>query len=345
LPAECKNGQGDGVFRAASTDQRMVWVSYSGMAKGSWGARRGIEKHSGQRRASFCACVVSIGVHLTLLTVFGVLRFSGSVAQMSGLAIPAARVEQKEDLPQAASVIPKPKVKRAEVKDSVRGGAGFFPGERIFGDVKQGPESSEGLWKSSVSLSSLWSPRPEDLAGRPGLFGSFSERRKVCYLVDCSGSMRGVFGRVREELKESIGNLQADEYFYIIFFGGDRLFEFGDGSLVRATLGAKSSAQRFIDSVGPAGQTNALAALERAVQIRDGRGEGSSVIYFLTDGFELAKENEGKFLQEAGDLLGRFVPVAMVNVIGFWPQGGDRKMLQAMAKQGGGEFVLIEGDM
>jgi hypothetical protein len=32
-------------------------------------------------------------------------------------------------------------------------------------------------------------------------------------------------------------------------------------------------------------------------------------------------------------------------VIGFWPQGGDRKMLQAMAKQGGGEFVLIEGDM
>jgi hypothetical protein len=322
----------------------MVWVSYSGTAKGSFGARRGVEKSFRQRRASFYACAVSLGVHLTLLTIFGVVRFSGSAAQMSWLPVPAARVEWKENLSQAASVIPKPKVKRAETKHSVRGAAGFLPAERIIGDVKLGLENSEGLWKSSVSSSPLWSPRPADLAGRVGLFGSFSEQRKVCYLVDCSGSMRGVFGRVREELKESIGNLQADEHFYIIFFGGDSLFEFGDGRLVRAGLKARSSAERFIDSVRPAGQTNALAALERAVQIRDGRGEGSSVIYFLTDGFELAKENEGKFLQEAGDLLGRFVPVAMVNVIGFWPQGGDRKMLQAMAKQGGGEFVLIEGD-
>ena len=118
---------------------------------------------------------------------------------------------------------------------------------------------------------------------RIGFFGSFTERRKICYLVDCSGSMRGVFRRVRKELKESIGNLQRDQYFHIIFFGGGRLIEFSNGRLLRVTEKAKFSACDFIDSVEPVEQTNAL---ERGMQIRgsgwhcrqlcDGHAVGSS---------------------------------------------------------------------
>jgi len=173
-------------------------------------------------------------------------------------------------------------------------------------------------------------------------FGSWTDQRKVCYLVDCSGSMQGMFGRVQRKLKDSIKGLQPDQYFYIIFFGGDRLFEFGDGELLRARRQAKSAAYDFIDSVRPAGQTNAIAALERAVQIRDSRGAGPSVVYFLTDGFELTTEDEQRFSQKISNLLKRFAPRPRINTIGFWSAGSDRKMLETMAKQSGGEFVFVE---
>ena len=136
-------------------------------------------------------------------------------------------------------------------------------------------------------------------------FGSWTDRRKVCYLVDCSGSMQGIFGRVRKKLKESIANLQPDQYFYIIFFSSN-LSESGEGHLLRATEPAKSAAYDFIDSIRPAGQTNALAALERAVQIRDSSNISPSVVYFLTDGFELTTEDAQRLPQKTANLLRRF---------------------------------------
>ncbi|HUT29157.1 MAG TPA: VWA domain-containing protein [Sedimentisphaerales bacterium] len=295
-------------------------------------------------RSNCWAWVISIGVHLTALMVFGAVRFSGSVAEVRQLPIPAAKVNQPRNLPQTWWVIPRPKVKRSPVKSLAEGAERLLQVGGTFDAVKPGPRNPGSPGKCSVSQSSLWSPQPGDLSGRIWFFGSSAEERKVCYLVDCSGSMRGVFGRVCEELKESIGNLQPDQYFYIIFFGGEDLFEFGDGRLVRATHKAKSAAQGFIDSIQPAGQTNALPALERAMQIKDGQGEVSSIVYFLTDGFELTSENEQSFLQKASDLQRRFAPRTRVNTIGFWPQSSDRRMLEAIARQSGGEFVIVEGD-
>ena len=172
-------------------------------------------------------------------------------------------------------------------------------------------------------------------------FGSWTDQRKVCYLVDCSGSMQGIFGRVRKKLKESIGNLQPDQYFYIIFFGSEKLFEFGNGRLLRATREAKSAACEFIDSARPAGRTNALVAMERAVKVRDESGHSPAVIYFLTDGFELTTKDVPRFSQKIVNLLKRFAPATKINTIGFWPQSQDRRMLETIARQSGGEFILV----
>jgi hypothetical protein len=139
-------------------------------------------------------------------------------------------------------------------------------------------------------------------------------------------------------------NLQPDQYFCIIFFGGDRLFEFSDGRLLRATQKTKSAAYAFIDSIQPKGQTNALGALERSVRIRDSQGGTPSIIYFLTDGFELAAEDACRFSQKIANLQKLFAPTARINTIGFWTQGDDREMLQAIARQSGGEFVFVDGD-
>jgi hypothetical protein len=85
--------------------------------------------------------------------------------------------------------------------------------------------------------------------------------------------------------------------------------------------------------------------LERAVRIRDGSGVGPSVIYFLTDGFELTNEDAQGFSRKVKDLLKRFVPTTKINTIGFWPQISDREMLGVMARQSGGECVIIgDGD-
>ena len=185
-----------------------------------------------------------------------------------------------------------------------------------------------------LSTSTTVSPKVE-------FFGSVTEGRKICYVVDCSGSMRGAFGRVQKELIESIDSLEADRYFYVIFFASDKLFEYGDGKLIRATPQAKSAVREFIKSVQPLGSTNAMAALERAMQIRDGKGAAPAIIYFLTDGFELTNENAYSFADKVLNVRKSFAPATKINTIGFWVQRADGRILERIAKQSGGECVLV----
>ncbi|MDH4241219.1 MAG: VWA domain-containing protein [Phycisphaerae bacterium] len=296
---------------------------------------------------TFWAWMASIAVHLIVLAVFGLVKFPQSQTQLRDVPIPTATVSHVKKLIEAAPVIPKPKIKKASKAEFAGGensAAHKLTVGRIFEAAKPGNKDLGDLAKPSVSESVYVLPGSKVLSPRIEFFGSFSDQRKVCYLVDCSGSMQGVFGRVQRKLKESIRGLQADQYFYIIFFGGDKLFESGGGQLLRAGEKAKSSAYDFIDSIQPAGLTNAPAALERAVQIRDGRGLSPSVIYFLTDGFELTAKGTQIFSQKVADLLRRFAPTTRINTIGFWPQSSDRKMLEEIARHSGGEFVLISDD-
>jgi hypothetical protein len=298
------------------------------------------------RRGSvaFWAWIGSIAVHLIVLTAFGFIKFSQSQAYPQEVPILTAKVSRIKRLMGTSPIIPKPKIKkpiRTEPTGRVNASAVKLSVGRIFGAAK--PDNQRGdLVKPSGSQSVYALPDSKILPNKIGFFGSFTDQRKACYLVDCSGSMQGVFRRVQRKLKESIGDLQADQYFYIIFFGGGRLFETGGGRLVRAGEESKSAAYEFIDSTRPAGRTNALAALERAVQIRDGAGAGSSVIYFLTDGFELTNESAQEFSRKAAELRKRFAPTTKINTIGFWPQLSDRRILEVIAEQSGGECVFID---
>jgi hypothetical protein len=308
-------------FLALLMNQRMVW---------SGGVR-------------FWAWMVSIVVHLTVLTALGFVGFSQAEVGVEQKPVPTAKISQIQKLVRAAPVIPKPKVTRPAERRFAEKSGGLLPVNQIFSAVRPVSKDWPSLAKSSVSMSEISLPSSADLREGIEFFGSFTDERKVCYVVDCSGSMRGVFGQVQKKLSESIRNLQPDQYFYIIFFGGDRLFESGDGELLRATEEVKSAAYEFIDSIQPAGQTNALAAFERAVQICDSMAQSAAVVYFLTDGFELTTENERRFSQKVAKLLAKFAPRTKINTIGFWPQGDDCEMLRTIATQSGGDFVLIDG--
>jgi len=297
------------------------------------------------RRGSvtFWAWMASITVHIIALTAFGFVKFSQAQAGARQRPTPMAKVSQIQKLIEAAPVIPKPKVKRYAQERFTRKTDRLLPVNRIFSTAKPGTQGWLNPAKLSASQSVFSLASSADLPKGIEFFGSFTDQRKLCYLVDCSGSMQGIFGQVRKKLKDSIASLQPDQYFYIIFFGGNRLLEFGNGYLVRAAEQAKHSAYDFIDLVKPAGQTNALAALERAVHIRDGRGQSPSIVYFLTDGFELTTEDEQGFSRRIANLLKRFAPTTRINTIGFWPESDDRKMLETIAKQSGGESVFITG--
>ena len=177
---------------------------------------------------------------------------------------------------------------------------------------------------------------------RTEFFGSVTDQRKICYVVDCSGSMHGLFGQVRRQLKKSIDQLQPDEYFSIVFFRGEQLIELGNGQLLRATGKAKSMAYDLIDIVDLGGKTNALNALIRAMEVHDESGKSAELIYFLTDGFDLETDSAKKYVLQVEEIRKKLAPQTKINTIGIWTRLADRQMLRAIARQSGGEFVNIE---
>lgn len=292
---------------------------------------------------AFWAWVTSFAVHLMVLTCFGFVTFSRCEVQISKGPAPMAKVSRVKKLTRSIPVIPKPKVKTPAKALSVKDEDRPLSVNAVFGAAKLRSQDLPNSAKPSVSAGGLSLGGAGAVAHTVEFFGSYADERKVCYLVDCSGSMRGVFGQVRAKLGESIARLQPDQFFCIIFFSSDRLIEFGDGWLVRATEQAKSLAFELIDSVEPAGQTDVLTALERAVQVRDHMGMRPAVIYFLTDGFELTTDGQQRFLQIVTNLMARFAPSTCINTIGFCPIREDRKILKMIAEQTGGEFVFISG--
>ncbi len=293
--------------------------------------------------AAFWAWVTSIAAHLVVLTCFGFVTFSRYEVPMVQRPAPTAKMSRLKNFATSAPLVPKPKVKRPAKAIPVKDEETVLALNPVLGFAGSHPQDMPHLANPSFSADGLSLAGAGAVAHTVEFFGISTDERKVCYLVDSSGSMRGVFGQVRTRLAESIARLKPDQFFCIIFFSGDRLIEFKDGCLVRAAEQAKSAAFAFIDSVEPTGQTDVLMALERAVQVRDRSGVGPAAIYLLTDGFELTSEVQQRFLQKVANLLARFAPGTSINTIGFCSLREDGKILRMIAEQTKGEFVLISG--
>lgn len=289
------------------------------------------------------AWTASAIIHLAIFGVCAVIKSSQSHSTDNLKEAPEAKVSWVRTFVCTEPVMPKPTVKRPGKDRFAAKPAKLLPLSRIFDTATGVPENRQDFAKPAV-LASGSSVKAAVLPKGIEFFGSWTDSRKICYLVDCSGSMYGVFTRVKKQLKVSIADLQPDKYFSIIFFGDDRLFEFDDGRLVRATDKSKLRAYTFIDSVRPAGRTNAMAALERAVRIRDNDGACASVIYFLTDGFELTSKDTQQFGRAVAELLDSFAPGTKINTIGFWSVDDDRRILEMIAGQSGGEYVQVTDD-
>ncbi len=181
-------------------------------------------------------------------------------------------------------------------------------------------------------------PQPDEVE----FFGQKSRVQRVCYVVDCSGSMYGRMYLVKDQLKESILKLNSRQGFSILFFmEGQTILTSGGDTLTPATAGAKSVALELIGSVRPSGSTDAGHALEAAMQLKDTSGKGPEVVYFLTDGFDLDPQSSRLFTEKVNRLRSTHAPAAILHTIGFAPQPQDRQMLKRLAQNTGGAFIEI----
>ncbi len=282
---------------------------------------------------------LSIVFHVLLLVTFAFIKFSAGPKNLSHLATPVTSIKTITAITNLSPIVPKPKVNEISHKP-----------DRIIANIIP-PLPKMANPKPSLDLAAVDEiPLAEAIGSEASIeasaiefFGQTTYCRKVCYVVDCSGSMQGMFSRVRDKLKRSVQNLQPDQYFYIIFFRGDRLVESGTGRLRRATPRAKISASKFIDSVRPAGKTNALNALIRAMRITDPAKRPPELIYFLTDGFDLeasqTNQKNAGFADELEKARRKYAPGTAINTIGFWTQTADINILKAIAKNSSGTFI------
>ena len=191
-------------------------------------------------------------------------------------------------------------------------------------------------------IESDMSPPVETMVNEVEFFGRKSMVQRVCYVVDCSGSMYGSMYLVRDQLKQSILNLNSQQAFCVVFFmEGRKILTTGNGTLQPATFKAKSKAVHLIESVRPAGSTDAEHALQQAMKLKDDAGGRPEVIYFLTDGFDLDPDRSTQFVKQIERLRRSSAPGAVLHTIGFWPQPQDRQMLRSLAQNAGGEFIEI----
>jgi hypothetical protein len=155
--------------------------------------------------------------------------------------------------------------------------------------------------------------------------------------------MFGRMGLVRRQLTEAVSRLTPDQYFSILFFkGSGRIAETGNGALRRAVPAAKQEAMGLIEAVCPEGQADALPALARALQLKTAEGQGADLIYFLTDGFDMSREQTVDLAGRVEELRRHLAPQAVLHTIALWASPEDREVLERMAQQSGGTCTRIE---
>lgn len=160
-----------------------------------------------------------------------------------------------------------------------------------------------------------------------GLGKGAQHARKICYIVDRSGSMVDEIEYVKEEVMRSISRLHRVQQFHIIFFSGGPPIESPPGKFVHAIREYKKQAFEFLSTIEAGGRTNPVRAMGRAFHL------GADLIYFLTDG-EFSPELVQKLQGWNKDQKVRIYTIAFIRRSG-------EDLLRQIARQNGGDYTFV----
>jgi len=294
----------------------------------------------GHGRYRLWAAVASVVFHVVVLSVLAAARLYPESTPLTANQSEQARLARVRSITQSCPLVPKPNIKHGI-------DAHFIPRKPNLPIQGEAPASkvraadNEPILLTSSSYTDIAWSQQDSAPQEVKFFSSGARCKRLCYLVDCSGSMKGLLGQVKDELSRSILALRPDQYFGIIFFGDDKVTQLAAGRLVRASRQSKAEALAYVKSIDAAGQTNALAGFAGAVRLRNDDGAGPEVILFLTDGFELSTGDVYRFRQNIINLRQTYLAGCIINTIGFWPSESDRRLLESIAALSGGQFVGI----
>jgi hypothetical protein len=303
------------------------------------GLERMIRKALQPGKIQYWALIVSVAAHSATLAVFTGVKMSGTISKEATAEPPVMNVSMIERIVEQPQPKPKPRVEPITPPETLP------PVEQAPLITEPEPPQPEIARAAAEPIKPEIEPSvvEQEIANEVEFFGQKSIVQRICYVVDCSGSMYGSMYLVKDQLKQSILNLNSQQAFCVLFFmKGQQIRTTGNGTLERATAQVKSRALELIESIRPSGLTDAEHALGKAMQLKDAHGNGAEVIYFLSDGFDLDPDSSAKFLDTVGRLRNSLDPGATLHTIGFWPQPSDRDTLQTLAHNTGGEFIEVK---
>jgi hypothetical protein len=280
----------------------------------------------------------SVVFHIILLSVFAFVRFSSKPVIVRAAVSPAAKINAVNRLLERPQSLPKPKVINSAISEK-----GLYPVIEETAAIKNSPlpaiadEQSRTLAAKAAIDETIFNTAK--ITGNTRFFGNPVSQKRLCFVVDCSGSMQGVFEKVKSQLRDSVRSLEPDSYFQIIFFGDNQLYHFESGGMVRASNPAKQKAVEFINRIEPRGRTNAAEAITNAMSGAGAAQKSPDVIYFLTDGFGLSENDDNYLLTRLLAFRNEHCPKTIINTIGFWPKSKDKVILTQLAQMTGGTYT------
>ena len=291
------------------------------------------------------AWIVSLGVHVALAGVVLVVSRCNptgavqhkrpAVSMIEARPEPLVHEVTVDDLridPLVPAAAPMQRVELPELTEPARSGAG----PESIGVARVGgyAAGSSGLTVSAVGEYTT------------SFCGAVGSAKRICYVVDCSGSMILAFDYVRSQLKRTIGKLSPGQYFHVVFYASGEPLELPGKRLLRAHKRNRQDAMLFINQMNLASVPTARAAwqgvvnaLGAAFAARTPAGRSVELIYLFTDG-----EFEHQRLAWAvRELQGEREKPAVISVVACGNRDNE-EFLSWLARANGGEYHFVSDE-
>ncbi len=163
----------------------------------------------------------------------------------------------------------------------------------------------------------------------PSFFDIWDKGSRLAYVVDRSGSMRGLkIMAVKEELARSIRSLDPGKEFYIVFYD-DGPLPMQPERLLPATDANKQKALLWVQTVQTMGGTQPMEAMRIAL------GMNPDAIFLLSDGqFDTSVAEQIRAENRAGKVR--------IHTIAFHDASGE-EVLRKIAEENGGVYHFVPG--
>lgn len=283
--------------------------------------------------AAFTALLISLAIHLTILTIAALITFSRLSGGTGDLANPVEfavmTAEELAQLQDAALAFSTPAVEELPLPDtpeidfevsqleaSLTGDTADLEAQLGGGDIND----------SSLGVSGAG-------GGSANFFGVEATGSRFAFVVDVSGSMNvnGKINRLRSELVRTLDGMLETASFFICLYNSSASPIGGKADWVAASDSGKRWANRHIANIVAAGGTAPLPGFEMVFS----RRPRPDAVYFMTDGqFDPEVAMRLRFMNAEARIP--------IHCITFDDRGAEAVMRQ-IARDSGGTYTHVPG--